>query len=142
MKENEAIVIDQFEQDDLINFLEHSFNIEFDWDELTRISTFGQLCDIIESKITDKHEESCTSQQAFYKLRSAIASVLKLNEQKISLDCRLETLFPRKDRKLLLHEVEWQLQFEINLLVPKKVAYIPVIITGLASSYMLFINSD
>ena len=61
--------IDSEDLNDTLCKIESSFGIYFTEDELPPKLSFGKFCNLIESKITGVNIESCTSQQAFYKLR-------------------------------------------------------------------------
>lgn len=110
--------IDPEDLDDLLVKVEKSFDIKFGDTELMSIKTFGEFCDLIVNKIQLDNSDDCTSQQAFYKLRDAISSVLQVESKTISPDFSLAVLLPRKTRRSKTKRIENQLGFKLNLLRP------------------------
>ncbi|MFN4315759.1 MAG: hypothetical protein ACK4E0_15795 [Chitinophagaceae bacterium] len=95
---------------DVIVKLEKSFGLEFDKEAFLHVNTFGDLCEVFDNYINAREQrEDCITQQAFYRIRSAITSVLPINIDNIYPETRLEDLFPvdsrRKDAKLFKKEV-------------------------------------
>ncbi len=72
MKNFELKDYDIEDLEDILVRIEESFGISFVDNELAKVTNFGQLSDSIINKIKMRESESCTSQQAFYKLREAI----------------------------------------------------------------------
>lgn len=140
MKDNTLKHTDPEDIEDLLVQVETSFDIRFVQNELMHINTFGQLCDHIATKITRDNSDDCTSQQAFYKLRNAIASTLQTDNKTISPNSLLADLLPRQSRRLLVHQIEAHLGFKLNMLRP------PHWITGtlgiifIAALVVLFFN--
>lgn len=110
--------IDPEDIEDLLAKVETSFGIKFVGDELVYITTFGQLCDYIAEKIQLVNSDDCTSQQAFYKLRHAISSILLLDDKTISPDILLANVLPRQARRLRTKKLENHLGFKLNILRP------------------------
>ncbi len=100
MKNVELKNIDPDDVNDLLLKIEASFNIKFQQNELTHAQTFGEICDLIKGKLQLDHTNDCTTQQAFYKLRSAFISVTQVENIKISPETSLAVLLPRKVRRL------------------------------------------
>ena len=123
--------------EDLLFLIEKSFDIKIDD---IKISTFGELCDYIANKIQIEHSEDCTSQQAFYKLRDAISSKFKIDSQIISTNFPLIDLFPRKNRRAMVAELEKYLGFQLNILRPPHWITIILVVLFLASFVGLFFN--
>lgn len=95
---------------DVIVKLEKSFGLKFDKEAFLHVNTFGDLCEVFDNYINALGQrEDCTTQQAFYRIRSAITSVLPINIDNIYPETRLEDLFPvdgrRKGAKLFKKEV-------------------------------------
>lgn len=105
---------------DLLGKVEKSFNIRFGHTELMHISSFGELCDHIAGKIQLEHSSYCTSQQAFYQLREAIASTLPIDKKSISTDSSLADLFPAKSRRSKIRKLEGYLGFKLTILRPPR----------------------
>lgn len=124
--------------DDILATIESSFNLKFGTYELQHVTTFGELCDIIISKITLEEAADCTSQQAFYKLRKALrfvaptATVLPVTE--------LKALLPWRRRRQLWRLVEKQLGFTHNMVGMSASAAAVVGIAFLASLVAFFIS--
>ena len=68
--------VDSEDLEDVLVMIEKSFDFKFETAELKDVETFGHLCDIITNKVQGNNIDDCTTQQAFYKLRDAIASSL------------------------------------------------------------------
>ena len=56
----------------MIPQIEKMYNFEFEKDETYTVNNFEELCELIIEKINLKNVDSCTSQQAFYKLRNSL----------------------------------------------------------------------
>lgn len=100
--------------------VEKSFDIKFDRGSLADVDSYRMLADIIAGKINLEHADTCTTQQAFYKLRNAIAAVVGTNKCSISPRSRLKKLFPRENRLQTIADIEMELGFRTNLLRPKQ----------------------
>lgn len=98
--------------------VESTFGITLAENELGHIKTFGQFCDYIADKIQLDSSNDCTTQQAFYKLRNAVATILQIDRKEIIPSLELNELFPRKNRKTLVNELESELDFRLDLLSP------------------------
>ena len=118
MMDYELKNIDTDDISDVLVKVEKSFDIKFENDELEYITTFGELCDHIANKIKLDLSGDCTTQQAFYKLRNAISSTLKIDSNTISTDFPLIDLFPRENRRTMIAELERYLGFKLNILRP------------------------
>ncbi len=115
MNEFELNNTDPEDVEDLIVKIEKSFNIQFMVNELAHVETFGELCDEVRTRINLNQREDCTSQQAFYKLRSALAKVTGINKESIAPNSFLLTLLPRSSRRAHIGEIERILGFKINV---------------------------
>lgn len=102
--------------EDLLVEVEKSFGIKFVSNELAHIKTFGEFCDYIENKIELENSESCTSQQAFYKLREAISTSLLFDKKIISPSFPLNQVLPKKERRSKVKKLENHLGFELKIL--------------------------
>lgn len=91
--------IDPDDISEILKKVERSFNFTFAHNELKDISTFGELCAHIHAKVEGRHVSDCTTQQAFYKIRQAIAKNQALDERTITPRTRLEHLYPPKGRR-------------------------------------------
>ncbi|MBF9238880.1 hypothetical protein I2I05_15865 [Hymenobacter sp. BT683] len=57
---------------DIIPAIEKSFGIQFEQNDFEEVSTYGDLCSTVRSKLNLASVSTCTTQQAFYKLRLAL----------------------------------------------------------------------
>lgn len=128
------------EIEDLLKKVETSFSIRFFDNELTHVTTFGQLCDHITNKIQLDNAEDCTSQQAFYKLRDAISTLFQIDNKTISPGFPLREILPRQARRLRIAMLEKHLRFKLNILRPPHWLTITLAIILLASMIGLFVN--
>ncbi len=94
---------------DILEKIEKFFDFKFGKNELEHVTTFGELCDIITSKVQGENEADCTTQQAFYKIRRALITSLDLEPEYIKTETTLLELFPKQDRKQRLKEFEEEL---------------------------------
>jgi len=108
--------IDSEDLNDTLRSIEFSFGIQFTDDELTLKLSFGEFCNLIENKITGVNIESCTSQQAFYKLRNAIAAQCNIAATSIFTNTSLLELFPVKQRRRNIKAIEKNLGFKLKVL--------------------------
>jgi hypothetical protein len=112
--------IDAEDIEDIVVKLEKSFNIKYKDTAFKEAKTFGDICDIIEAHIYHVHQESCTRQQAFNKVRKAISNSLQIAERDISLESKLEDLFPRNKRRRKLKELRQHLKIKFDILRVKE----------------------
>lgn len=82
--------VDPDDISDVLIKIEKSFGFRFGDTELKDVKTFGELCDIITSKVPGENSSDCTTQQAFYKVRNAIADVLLLDKASLTPDSDLQ----------------------------------------------------
>lgn len=111
--------IDPEDISDVIVKVEKSFGFKFGENELKDTKTFGELCDIITSKVQGDNSNDCTTQQAFYKLRNAIADTLLIDKNGITPDTGLQKLFPRNIRRQSVEAIDKHLGFKTKILRPK-----------------------
>ncbi|WP_339839689.1 hypothetical protein [uncultured Flavobacterium sp.] len=125
--------------EDVLKKIEKSYNIVFLPNELRKLKTFGEISNLVISKINLEEENDCSSQQAFYKLKNAIAKVTDTLETEISPSTTLEKLFPRNRRnKILL--IEKDLNLNLKAFSVSKVIVFTLFILLIISIAMIFIN--
>lgn len=112
--------IDPYEIESFLPELEKSLQFTFDNDELTKIFTFGDLCDYIVNKLEEKSTNDCTSQQVYYRIRKAVIEAQLCDEHTFSANTSLEEIFPRKHRYQLIRKFESHLGFKVQLLHPRR----------------------
>jgi hypothetical protein len=125
---------------DILKEVERSFNIKFADNELAHVATFGQLCDEVERKITLPDTGGCTTQQAFYKIREAIAKIVGIPKEQIKIDSKLELIFPKNSRRMRIKQIEELLDVKLQLLSPKGFIVALQIALLLSSFVLLYFN--
>ncbi|MDO7852637.1 hypothetical protein [Hymenobacter convexus] len=123
---------------DVLKQIETSFGINFGTNELQHIKTFGELCDIVESKIHLFNATTCTSQQAFYKLRKALK--VYTESSCITSASLLSDLLPARRRKLIWRSVEHQLGFKLDIMGMSSTVSTALVLAFLASLLAFFID--
>ncbi|MFZ4260443.1 hypothetical protein ACFRAE_00250 [Sphingobacterium sp. HJSM2_6] len=118
MKDVDLRDVDSEDIDDLLLEIEVSFQMEFVQNELIYLNTFGELCDYIIQKIQLNNVNDCTRQQAFYKLREAILSILPIDRFTIRKDLLLKDILHRSKRRSTIKKLERKLEFKLGILRP------------------------
>lgn len=108
--------IDPEDISDVLVKVENSFDFKFCETELNEVETFGELCDIILSKVQGENINDCTTQQVFYKLRNAITVTQLVDKDTITPDTTLQQLFPRHNRRQKIIELQNELDIPIDIL--------------------------
>lgn len=111
---------DAAEIGDVLLRIEKTFSIGFTDTDLKEIKTFGALCGLVVDKVKQHHADSCTTQQAFYKLRNAINSKNPVEKFMLKPQTKLSDIFPRDNRIEVVAEIETEMGFHMNLLQPKQ----------------------
>ncbi|MDF2455109.1 MAG: hypothetical protein K0R51_1102 [Cytophagaceae bacterium] len=126
--------------EDFILRVEESLDIHFMENELAHVKTFGELCDSVLGKIQLEHSDTCTTQQAFYKLRNAIIRALQIKDTDISPETPLKVILPRSNRIKETRKIEEELGFKLSILRPPYVVTGFFIILFLSSFIGMFFN--
>jgi len=124
--------------EDVLVKIQRSFNIKLDNEGLKNVNTFGNLCDLIAQKIDHDHVEGFTVQQAFYKLRNAIANTANIDKCEVQPQTKLSKIFPRESRLGAITELENELGFKINMLQPRRLLIILFIFATAGSIALSF----
>jgi hypothetical protein len=140
MNDIELKYVDPDDINDLIPKIEKSFNIQFEANELQHISTVGELFDRVLGKMTLAKSTDCTSQQAFYKMREAFASLFNINKENFTTDTLVASILPPKNRRSNVKKLETYLGIKLNILNPPQWLSTSIIILFLLSIVMLFFN--
>ncbi len=140
MKEYKLKDFDPDDIEDVLKKVETSFNIKFVGKELINVKKFGELCDHITNKIQLADANDCTSQQAFYKLRNAIAATIGIDKNTITPGTLLIDLLPKRNRHDLNNEWEKLVGFKLNILRPPYWVIWALLILLLTSIVALFIQ--
>ncbi len=101
--------------EDALREVEKSLNIHFAAGELKDLKTFGELTEIVLSKMPPDHVADCSTQQAFYKLRLAMTD----GNPTIHPQTPLADLFPKKTRREALGRIAAVLNIDLNILIPR-----------------------
>jgi hypothetical protein len=101
---------------DVIQKLEKSFGLRFHKDAFLKVTTFGEFCDVFQEYISSTHEDTCTTQQAFYKLRDSISILQQIDKMQIQPDSQLTGLLPKKDRRKKVRRLIRDLGIRIRVL--------------------------
>lgn len=111
--------IDPLDISDVLVKVENSFGIKFGETELMDAKTFGELCDIITNKVQGHNSNDCTTQQAFYKLRGAIADTLLIDKNNITPRTDLQKLLQKNIRRQSIKAIDSHLGFKSKVLRAK-----------------------
>lgn len=125
--------IDPEDLDDVLTKIERSYSISFDTNELRQVETFGQLCEAVTEKIKLAEVADCTSQQAFYKLRTSLTDHFPFERQAIRPTTELATLFPRSTRRASIKKLENAIGFSFGLLTASMYVVSPAVLLLLGS---------
>jgi acyl carrier protein len=142
MSDSTTIKLKNIDSDDITDVLvkvEKSFGFKIDKTEFDDVKTFGQLCDIITNKIKGDNSNDCTTQQAFYKIRTAISKTLLIDKSSITADTALQELFPLQNRRQQVAAMEGLLGFEVKVFRPKYWVSKTLVLALLVSVVVLFI---
>jgi hypothetical protein len=131
--------VDPDDISDVLVKVQKSFGFKFGARELKDVRTFGELCDIITSKVSADNSNDCTTQQTFYKLRNAISDTLNIDKAGITTETELQNLFPRQNRRNAIKNIDKILGFKTNVLRPKYSVTGTLFIILIASFIGLFI---
>ena len=131
---------DPEEIEDILPLVERSFSITFQGNDLVNVQTFGQLCAIVMDKMQASPTDDCTSQQAFYKLRDAMATATGVDKTSISPGSALNALFPRHQRRQRVRQVVTTLGFSPGILRPPHLVIGALMVLTLAAIVGVFIR--
>ena len=126
--------------EDLIPEIEKMYNFTFENEEIINAKNFNDFTELIIGKIDLENIESCTTQQAFYKLRKSISEVGILEKNKLNTETKLKEIFPRKNRRELVKSLEENIGFKLNIINPPLLLSISLLIFGIVSFILLFIS--
>ncbi|ELY2011297.1 hypothetical protein ACLH3R_002313 [Flavobacterium psychrophilum] len=138
MKKNKLDVYDIENIEDCISEIEKMYNFKFEDNELESLKTFEEFCDLIIEKINLRNVESCTSQQAFYKLRNSLTETKLIEKENLNTETELKKIFPRKNRKQLIEKVENKLKMKLDIIKAPDYITTSLLIIGIASFVLLF----
>jgi hypothetical protein len=137
---NNITKLSNYEDEDIFDVvfkLEKSFGLEFEKDIFYGVKTFGDLCDIITSKVQSENSDDCTAQQAFYKVRNAIAATQLIDKNSILPATQLQDIFPGDERRQKINKLQIVLGIPFTILDIKSWLGWTIII-GIVASLILF----
>jgi hypothetical protein len=140
MKNNKLDTYELENIEDCIPTIEEMYKFKFQDGEVENVNNIEEFCDLIITKIDFENIESCTTQQAFYKLRKSLIEEKITHKEKIKLETKLDQIFPRKNRIKLVKKVENNIGFELNVLQPPKFISYTLVFIFIISFVSLFIN--
>lgn len=137
-----TIKLDSFEIEnieDCISDIGKMYKFKFENKELDTIRNFEEFCDLIIEKVNLKNDETCTSQQAFYKLRKSLEKTKIFEKEKLNPQTELKNLFPRRNRKTLIEKIENEMDFKFDIIKAPDFVTIPLLSIGIISFILLFL---
>ncbi|MCW1147648.1 hypothetical protein [Flavobacterium lacisediminis] len=140
MKNNKFDIYEIENIEDCIPSLEKMYKFKFEEGETQMVKNFDEFCDLIITKIDYENVETCTTQQAFYKLRNSLIEEKISEKENVKLETKLKDLFPRKNRIKLVKRVENNIGFNLNILGPPKFVFYSLVILLFTSIIFIFIN--
>ncbi|MEK6508492.1 hypothetical protein [Myroides sp. C4067] len=117
----EPFVFKGYQYEDLDYAIENfvnEYDLPLDPQKLAEVRNVAEILDLIVSYFKQEKREDCTSQQAFYKLRTILHKYT--NESDIKPNTRLEELFPKQNRIENIKRVEEDLGFKLKVFKPKE----------------------
>src|SRR5919202_3649489 len=118
--------------------IEKSYQVDFELGNAEFIRTFGDLTDWVTRVMPQPDTDDCTTQQAFYKVRTAFSEVLEMDKAKIHPNTELESIFDRKTRRARVAEIEQKLSIKFDILKSKAFVQNTFIILLLTTLGLLF----
>jgi hypothetical protein len=91
---------------ELVLAVEDGFQIHIEDEEAGRVSTVGDLHDLVTSKLAGGGSKRCFTSAAFYRTRRGIVDALGVNRREIRPSTNLEKLFPEDTRRTRWHEMQ------------------------------------
>ncbi|MBF0598408.1 sulfite exporter TauE/SafE family protein [Faecalibacter rhinopitheci] len=135
--------LDQFEIEnieDVLPMFEETFKIKFENDETEKLNNFNEFSDLIISKMNLENDNLCTSQRAFYQFRNAIETEKIIARNVIKPETDLKTIFPKRNRRKIVKQIENQLGYKIEVLAPSQITINILLFAFIISFIGLFIN--
>lgn len=137
VKETFVFKGDQYEDlDYAIEDFVNEYDLPLDPKRLAIVKNVAEMIELLVSTFKQERKEGCTSQQAFYKLRTVLQKYT--NESDIKPSTRLEELFPKQDRIENIKRVEEELGIKLSILKPKDSVTAMFVVTFLGLFALLF----
>ena len=139
MNNIQTLCLDKEDLEDLLLIIEQSFSISFKNDDLSSVTTYGDLCKVIFNKIELQNLNDSVSLQCFQNLKKAIVTITSIDESQIQPDVPLERIFPKTKRRRQIHRLKKSVGFEFNLLTPKGFIVVSLLVVMLTSFIVMFL---
>lgn len=141
MKQPSLKNIDSLDIDFVCQAIEKSFNIRFKENELLKVKNLGDLCDLTAAKINLENSETCTNQEAFYKIRDSFSEILKYEKYLINPQTQISKILPRQNRIKNIKLIEKKIGYKLNILQPPNWIIGILIIFFIVGIIYLFIDT-
>lgn len=105
---------------DVIELAERSFTADLSPAYSMQINTLGEFIDLINQYTPGGPATDCTTQQAFYRIRSSLAITSGVDLSAIRPETTLTTLIPSPNRRQTVRKLDHDLGVATELLVPKQ----------------------
>jgi hypothetical protein len=123
--------------EDTLGYLVKTFELNLEPNAFLKAKTFGDICQVFQNNIPYHNEESCTTQQAFYKIRNAIILSQKIDKDKIRPNTQINQIFPKSGRRKKIKDFQHALALPIDILSMKFWLAL-FIVGGFAISFIAF----
>jgi hypothetical protein len=135
----QTLCVDKEDLEQVLHRIENTFSIHFKESEIADIKTYGDLCNIIISKVEFNYGNDSATQQAYVKLKEAIVSITDTNPEIIKPDVSLEKIFPKRIRRKQVKKLEESLGYELDLLTPRGFIVMSFLFLMIISVIFMFI---
>lgn len=138
-KDKGPYVFEGFGYEDLelaIMRFEQDYGVTYANDAFTNVKSIAELINVICAPISKENKVDCTSQQAFYKLKSVLQKYA--DGAVITPTSQLEMLIKRKHRISTIKNIESELGFELKVLKPIELVEVTLWAVLLCLIVMLF----
>jgi hypothetical protein len=139
MNSIQTLCVDKEDLEQVLHSIENTFSINFKESEISNIKTYGDLCNIIISKVEFNYGNDIATQQAYLKLTEAILSITNTNPEIIKPDVSLEKIFPKRIRRKQVKKLEQSLGYELDLLTPRGFIVMSFLFLMIISVIFMFI---
>ena len=139
MNSIQTLCVDKEDLEQVLHSIENTFFIKFKEYEITNIKTYGDLCNIIISKVEFNYGNDIATQQAYVKLIEAIVSITGTNPEIIKPDVSLDKIFPKRIRRKQVKKLEQSLGNDLDLLTPRGFIVMSFLFLMIISVIFMFI---
>ena len=126
--------------DDIVKFVETSYELEFGRFDFKDVGTFGEFCDKVLSRIKLQDSDDSTNGQASLKLKESIKKVRGIKNLQVESNTELTEIFPRKSRRREILDIEKMLDVKLNAFELTRFALVANLIFALIVGFLFFID--